>query len=115
MKGNLFSFALLALILLLAACQNNAASPENAPEEASQTSTPTATLVPTVAPTETPPPEPTAVVPSPEPSPVSQESTSGLPSAKIINDEGGVLSITGDVEYTYTFFTAGVAEPMVIL
>jgi C-terminal processing protease CtpA/Prc len=100
---------------LLAACQNNAASPENTPEEATQTSAPTDTPIPTVAPTETPPPEPTAVTPTPEPSPMPQESTSGLPLAQIINDEGGTLSIAGEVVYTYPFFTQAVAEPLVIL
>lgn len=114
MKSKFFGLALIALILL-SACQNNAAPSENAPEEASLTNAPTNTLVPTVAPTETVPPEPTALPPSPEASPLPQESASTLPSAKIINDEGGTLSITGDVDYTYTFFTNGVAEPMVIL
>jgi C-terminal processing protease CtpA/Prc len=37
------------------------------------------------------------------------------PPAEITNDEGGAVSITGAVTYTNGFFTAGVAEPMVIL
>lgn len=37
------------------------------------------------------------------------------PPAEIINDEGGTQVITGSVAYTNAFFTAGVAEPMVIL
>ena len=37
------------------------------------------------------------------------------PAAKIVNDEGGPVSITGSVNYTNGFFTAGVAEPLVIL
>jgi C-terminal processing protease CtpA/Prc len=38
-----------------------------------------------------------------------------IPSAEIVNDEGGPVTITGDVTYTSGFFTAGVAEPLVIL
>lgn len=35
--------------------------------------------------------------------------------AEIINDEGGPLTISGEVAYTNPFFTAGVAQPIVIL
>ncbi len=35
--------------------------------------------------------------------------------AVIVNDEGGPVTITGSVEYTDTFFLAGVAEPLIIL
>ncbi len=35
--------------------------------------------------------------------------------AEIVNDEGGPVSITGEVAYTSPFFTLGVAEPLVIL
>jgi C-terminal processing protease CtpA/Prc len=38
-----------------------------------------------------------------------------LPPAEIVNDEGGPVNITGEVEYTNAFFTLGVAEPVVIL
>ncbi len=38
-----------------------------------------------------------------------------LPSAEIVNDEGGTEVIRGEVAYTNAFFTAGVAEPLVIL
>lgn len=38
-----------------------------------------------------------------------------LPPAEIINDEGGTQLITGSVAYTNAFFTAGVAEPLVIM
>lgn len=38
-----------------------------------------------------------------------------VPAAIIENDEGGPVVIRGDVAYTHPFFTAGVAEPMVIL
>jgi hypothetical protein len=38
-----------------------------------------------------------------------------FPPAEIVNDEGGPVYITGEVAYTYPFFTVGVAEPIVIL
>lgn len=38
-----------------------------------------------------------------------------LPAAEIVNDEGGPVSVTGDVGYTNAFFTMGVAAPMIIL
>src|ERR1051325_11415333 len=38
-----------------------------------------------------------------------------IPPAKIVNDEGGPVSVTGKVTYTNGFFTAGVDEPLVIL
>ncbi len=38
-----------------------------------------------------------------------------IPPATIVNDEGGPVSVTGDVTYTNGFFTAGVDEPLVIL
>jgi C-terminal processing protease CtpA/Prc len=37
------------------------------------------------------------------------------PPATIVNDEGGPISITGSVTYTDPFFTAGVAQPVIIL
>jgi C-terminal processing protease CtpA/Prc len=37
------------------------------------------------------------------------------PPADIVNDEGGPVSITGEVPYTNPFFTLGVAAPLVIL
>ncbi|MCB9138908.1 MAG: PDZ domain-containing protein [Caldilineaceae bacterium] len=37
------------------------------------------------------------------------------PPAEIVNDEGGPVTITGEVSYTSPFFTMGVAAPMVIL
>jgi C-terminal processing protease CtpA/Prc len=54
-------------------------------------------------------------MPPEEPSTVAQESITQFPPAEIVNDEGGAVSITGDVEYTNTFFTMGVAEPVIIL
>ena len=38
-----------------------------------------------------------------------------LPPADIVNDEGGPQVITGEVTYTNPFFTAGAAEPLVLL
>ena len=35
--------------------------------------------------------------------------------ALIVNDQGGPISITGDLHYTNAFFTSGVAEPLIIL
>ena len=35
--------------------------------------------------------------------------------AEIVNDEGGAVVVRGEMEYTNTFFTAGVAEPLIIL
>ncbi len=43
------------------------------------------------------------------------QSENETPRAEIINDEGGPVAITGDVNYTNAFFTLGVAAPMVIL
>jgi C-terminal processing protease CtpA/Prc len=40
---------------------------------------------------------------------------SELSPAEIVNDEGGAVSITGEVTYTYALFTDGVAQPLVIL
>ncbi len=40
---------------------------------------------------------------------------SNIPPAKIINDEGGPVSVTGSVNYTNGFFTLGVDEPLIIL
>ena len=35
--------------------------------------------------------------------------------ALIVNDQGGPISITGDLHYTNAFFTSGVTEPLIIL
>jgi C-terminal processing protease CtpA/Prc len=45
----------------------------------------------------------------------NQPSTGQFEMAEIQNDEGGTVTITGEVAYTNPFFTAGVAEPLVIL
>ena len=116
MKRILYSLALIGLIFLVA-CQEQSQSPSSTPSAEINNATvePTATAVPTMAPTTTPEPDPTATTPQTEPDAVTQESNSEFPSAEIVNDEGGAVSITGDVEYTNTFFTMGVAEPVIIL
>ncbi|MBZ0275060.1 MAG: hypothetical protein K8I60_02875, partial [Anaerolineae bacterium] len=38
-----------------------------------------------------------------------------MPPAEIVNDEGGPVDVTGSVNYTDLTFTAGVAEPVIIL
>jgi C-terminal processing protease CtpA/Prc len=38
-----------------------------------------------------------------------------IPPAEIVNDEGGPVVITGQVNYTNAFFTVGVAMPVIIL
>lgn len=118
MKGKLSGLALL-LFILLAACQQEQStpSPTTATESITETAVPTATLKPTVTPTETAIPEPIeeSTEQEPETEDTSLEDASAFPPADIINDEGGPVSITGEVEYTNTFFTMGVAEPVVIL
>ncbi|MCL4835206.1 MAG: hypothetical protein KJZ86_22390 [Caldilineaceae bacterium] len=47
--------------------------------------------------------------------PVSLAQDEAPPPAEIVNDEGGPVSITGEVAYTWPFFTSGVAAPLVIL
>lgn len=43
------------------------------------------------------------------------QAQSELPPARIVNDEGGAVAISGKVTYTYGFFTLGVDEPLIIL
>ncbi len=38
-----------------------------------------------------------------------------IPAATIVNDEGGPVQITGEVNYTNAFFTSGADEPLIIL
>lgn len=45
----------------------------------------------------------------------AQESNDPPPAAPIVNDDGGAVRITGQVDYSYPYFTSGVAQPMVIL
>jgi C-terminal processing protease CtpA/Prc len=58
--------------------------------------------------------EETAVAPPTE-TPTETAAETRFPPAEIVNDEGGPAVINGQVAYTYPFFTAGVAEPIVIL
>ncbi|MYC96079.1 MAG: PDZ domain-containing protein [Caldilineaceae bacterium SB0661_bin_32] len=46
---------------------------------------------------------------------LAQESGESPPAAPIVNDEGGAVRISGSVTYSYPYFTAGVAQPLVIL
>ncbi len=57
---------------------------------------------------------------TPEPTGESQGVTNpaddeDIPEAAIMNDEGGPVLITGQVTYTYPFFTQGTEQPLVIL
>jgi C-terminal processing protease CtpA/Prc len=60
-------------------------------------------------------PRPTEVVVPTATRATIEEIESRFPQAQIVNDEGGPTFVTGQVEYTYPFFTVGVAEPLVIL
>ena len=82
----------------------------------------TATAVPQPSPTDTAEPQPTATetgevtpIPTTDSTSANQAELSDLPPAKIVNDEGGPVSITGEVNYTNLTFTDGVAEPVIIL
>lgn len=105
---------LVMLVLALAAC----AQEEEATPEPTAVST-TAAVVTEVPKEPTPVPTGTAVPenPTPEPTAVPAETEANLPGprAEIVNDEGGPVSITGEVAYTAPFFTLGVAAPLVIL
>jgi len=46
---------------------------------------------------------------------VRAQDETALPPAEIVNEEGGPVAIRGEVAYTNSFFTTGVAAPMVIL
>ncbi|MBN1122563.1 MAG: PDZ domain-containing protein [Anaerolineae bacterium] len=61
-------------------------------------------------------------IPEPSPMPTGEsagvmapESDSDIPPAVVVNDEGGPVVLHGEVTYTNYFFTAGVAQPIVIL
>jgi len=116
MKGKL-SGLMLILFILLAACQQEQSTPAPATETIAETAVPTTTSQPTVTPTETPVPEPAeeTTKQKSETDEVPVDDMAAFPTADIVNDEGGPVNITGNVEYTWTFFTKGVAEPVVIL
>ncbi|MEZ4728921.1 MAG: S41 family peptidase [Caldilineaceae bacterium] len=46
---------------------------------------------------------------------VLAQAETSFPPAELVNEEGGPVSIRGEVTYTNPFFTTGVAAPMVIL
>ena len=60
------------------------------------------------------PAEPVNDIP-PAQAPEQDTPASQFEMAEIENEEGGPVTITGEVAYTNPFFTAGVAEPLVIL
>lgn len=95
------------IILMVASCQ-----------EQDATSTPFPSVTAKVIPSATP--VPPTLTPVPEAS--GRLSATVVPTeaarenlAPIVNDEGGVVNITGVVTYTNLFFTTGVASPLVIL
>ncbi len=47
--------------------------------------------------------------------PLLAQDDNPFPPAQIVNDEGGPVAVHGEVTYTNSFFTTGVAAPMVIL
>lgn len=102
MKRKSYLIILLGTVLMVAACREQAptSDPSSAPVESVATAVPPTA---TIQPTNTPLPTPTA---TPE-----VNDMDGL----LINDEGGVVAITGSVAYTNPFFTLGVAAPVVIL
>ncbi|MGB4871536.1 MAG: S41 family peptidase [Candidatus Promineifilaceae bacterium] len=126
MKRTYLLILALAALLVLAACQqqpsptavpptdqptNEPISPPTDTAVAPQTDTAVAQPTDTAVLQPTTPPEPTN-----EPTnTTNQPTTAQFPPAPIVNDEGGVVSITGVVTYTNPFFTLGVAEPVVIL
>jgi C-terminal processing protease CtpA/Prc len=123
------SLILLAFIIIaLAACGTLDAAPESPTISAAETkedpveknSQEARVAVP--GPTATAKPQPTATeiievnpTPTVEPAVAELDTVNDLPPAKIVNDEGGPVSITGEVNYTNLTFTDGVAEPVIIL
>ncbi len=105
-----FIWLVLAAMLLLAACTEADPTPTAVPEPTATAVPPTATAEPTAVPepTDTPKAEP---IEEPTAEPAAQMPDNMAP---IINDEGGVVSITGVVTYTNPFFTLGIAAPLVI-
>ncbi|MDX1616233.1 MAG: S41 family peptidase [Candidatus Promineifilaceae bacterium] len=99
----------LLLPLLLGACrQQDDPTPTPVQEAADPAPTNTARPTPTTRPTETEAPAP-AETAAPEPI------RSQWPPAEVVNDEGGAVSLSGEVSYTNPFFTLGVAAPVIIL
>jgi C-terminal processing protease CtpA/Prc len=50
---------------------------------------------------------------TPPASPIPAEGE--FPAAEIQNDEGGPVTVSGEVAYSYPFFTSGIAEPIIVL
>lgn len=101
-------------------------APDGAASEAQVAATaelePTKTAEPTPGATDTAEAQPAATeanetnsTPTTESTVTDQDVMTDLPPAEIVNDEGGPVSITGEVNYTNLTFTDGVAEPVVIL
>ncbi|WP_420643303.1 S41 family peptidase [Candidatus Leptofilum sp.] len=117
---------LLSLGLLLAACGGDPTpTPRPVDDDDDGAAAPTAEVVEvevTIVVTATPEPNaPIEATPTPTPAtdevedrPVDLADLPGPPAA-IVNDEGGPVGITGEVEYTNPFFNVGVAAPVVIL
>jgi C-terminal processing protease CtpA/Prc len=113
---------LIILALLLVACGGEDPTPEPTATAEAVADTPVPTDVPEEIPTETPEPTATSEPVDEQPDesggsdPASSEpASSRFPAAEIVNNEGGPVSITGEVTYSNPFFTLGVAEPVVIL
>lgn len=112
---------LLAMMLLLALAACADADPTPTPFSAA-TETPVETTdavdaTETAVPTDMP--EPTDAPTSDDETAVAATTADNGslpgPRADIVNDEGGPVSITGDVAYSNPFFTLGIAAPLVIL
>ncbi len=132
MKTRLFVLIALMSIMLSACDTLNANSdltpaaptiaaetePTDAPTEAVAGATAALEATATTPPQPTETAEPTATVVA-EPTAVEEAAAeaalSDLPPAEIINDEGGPVNITGEVNYTNVLFAEGVAEPVIIL
>jgi len=110
----------LALAVLLVAC-NREEVPTSTPEPTESIEVTAESSDPTNTPEPTEQPEATATPDKADnQEETTEESNSSLqegdfPMASIINDEGGPVTISGEVNYTNPFFTMGVAEPVVIL
>ncbi len=58
----------------------------------------------------------TSATPTPQVTQVGRPASAGdPPPAPLVNEEGGPVVITGEVEYTNVFFAEGVAQPLIIL
>jgi C-terminal processing protease CtpA/Prc len=109
----------LTVVCMTAACSSDAAEPESSAPATNAAPSPSTTARPattTSAPDDTEPDdtEPADIGPA-DTGPADTEPDDTQPDEPAAAANGGVVTITGDVEYTNTFFTAGVAEPLVIL